>query len=485
MAHNKSIFKNYIFNLIKTFSSIVFPVVTFAYASRVLGAEGVGKVNFAKSVITYFVMFASLGMNYYGTREAAKLRDDKDQLSKFVQEMLIINGVTTLLSYVLLAASMIFVKQFSGYEDLLLINSVSVILQGMGMEWLYQALEEYRYIAVRSVIFQALALLMMFALVRDQGDTAQYAFVYVFATSGSYLLNFVNARKLVVFRRYKNYRFGKHIRPLLWLFAMAVSIELYTVMDTTMLGLLSGDIAVGKYTAAVKVNKLVNTLITSLGVVLIPRLSYYIGQRNNDEVVKLIGKSYNFVFMLSVPACFGLYVLSDDIIRLFSGAEFASAAQTMRILVPIVLIIPFSVVTNQQTFVPMGKEKLILLSTLVGAVTNFICNMMLIPRYAENGAAAATVLTEIIVAVICLRNISGYYDRKKIFAKYYQYVFGALPILLIGRLADVLQIHYLLRMAGVAAASVLVYACLLLAFHNEYASDAASRLKEILRRKRM
>lgn len=185
---------------------------------------------------------------------------------------------------------------------------------------------------------------------------------------------------------------------------MAVSIELYTVLDTTMLGFLQGDIAVGKYTAAIKVNKLANTIITSVGVVLIPRLSYYVGHGEFKIMKALIDKTYNFVFLLSVPAAIGLFSLSDNIIRLFSGSEFSSAGFTMRLMVPIVLFIPFSVVTNQQTFVPMEKENLILISTLLGAITNFIFNLLLIPRYSENGAAVATVLAEMIVAMVCYLN---------------------------------------------------------------------------------
>ena len=150
MAKEKSLFHNYIFNLLKTACNILFPVVTFTYAARVLGVDGVGKVNFAKSFISYFTMIASLGMNYYGTREAAKRRDSKEELSKFSMEMLLINGASTLLAYLLLAVAMLFIPALREYETLLLISSIAIVLQGLGMEWLYQAVEEYRYIAIRS-----------------------------------------------------------------------------------------------------------------------------------------------------------------------------------------------------------------------------------------------------------------------------------------------------------------------------------------------
>lgn len=483
MKAEKSIIINFIFNFLKTLSTLLFPVITFTYSARILGVAGIGKVSFARSVTTYFTMFAMLGMNYYGTREAAKVRDDKDKLSGYVHEMLMVNGITTVFAYMLLSLSIYFVPRLQGYSTLLLINSASILLQGMGMEWLYQGLEEYRYIAARSVLFQTAALVAMLVFVKTADDVVAYAIIYTIATSGSYVLNFINARKYISFQWYGNYKIKKHIKPLLWLFAMAVSIELYTVLDSTMLGFLKGDEAVGMYTAAVKVNRLTNTLITSLGVVLIPRLSYYIGLGQMEYVKKLIDKTYNFVFLLSVPACVGLFMLSDEIILLFSGTEFASAGMTMRILTPIVLVIPFSVVTNQQTFVPMGKEKLILISTCAGAVTNFICNLILIPQFAENGAAVATVLAEIVVAIVCFINAKGLFSIGSIFKNYYQYWIAALPIPMIAWWSGMLSMHYVLRMILIVTISIIAYFGILLFFKNQYMEYAVIALRNRLQRK--
>ena len=484
MHETKSFFKNSIFNFIKTFSGVAFPVITFTYSARILGVDGVGQVNFAKSIITYFTMFALLGMNHYGTREAAKLREDQDRLSKYVHEMLLINCVTTALAYILLLLAMLVVPKLQNYTALLLINSFTIILQGMGMEWLYQGLEEYRYIAVRSVLFQAGALVAMFIFVRDARDVVPYAAVTLVASSGSYVLNFVNARKYIHFRWYRNYEIKKHLRPLLWLFAMTVSIELYTVLDSTMLGFLQGDAAVGRYTAAVKVNKLVNTLITAVSVVLIPRLSFYIGQGKWEKIKNLVNKAYNYVFLLSVPAAVGLFILSDEIIMLFSGSTFCSAGFTMRLLTPIVLLIPFSAATNQQTFVPMGKEKLILLSTSVGAMTNLICNALLIPRFSENGAALATVLAETAVAIVCLLNAKRYFDMGQVFKHYYQYWVSASPIPLITMLAKMLPVHYVIRMLIVMVLSAGCYFLFLFVLKNDYLLEAFGAVRNKLVGKR-
>lgn len=424
----KNIAGNVFFSVIKTLCTLAFPLITFSYSSHLLGVEGVGQVNFAKSIISYFTMFAMLGMNYYGTREAAKIRDKKDKLSKFVHEMLIINAITTMIAYFLLVVAVIAIPKFSEYTTLLFINSFSICLMGLGMEWLYQALEEYRYITIRVLGFQIVALILMLLTVTDKSQVNNYAIVLVLSTSGSYIFNFFHARKYIKFKKYKNYDIRKHVPSLLWLFALAVSIELYTVLDSTMLGIMKGDTSVGIYTAASKINKVIILLINSLGVVLIPRLSYYIGIGEFDKIQNLLKKSYNVVFMLSVPAGVGLFVLSKDIIYMFSGEGFHAAWLAMRIMTPIVLFIPFSVVTNQQTLMPMGKEKLILQSTFAGAITNIIGNSILIPIYAENGAAFATLISEFVVMVICYVNAKKCFNIKKIFDEYYKYWIAVIPI---------------------------------------------------------
>lgn len=483
MYKSRSLTYNFVFNLFKTISNVLFPVITFSYSSRVLGVDGVGKVNFAKSFVLYFSMIAMLGMNYYGTREGAKLRGDRKKLSKYVHEMLMINLVSTEVAYLMLMLFLLFVPKLQNYMVLLFINSFSVLLTGMGMEWLYQAMEEYRYIATRSMVFQFIAVCLMILTVRSKKDLYNYTWIIVFASSGSYVLNFINSRKYVDYKWYGNYKIKKHLIPIFWLFAMAISIELYTVLDSLMLGFLKGDTEVGLYTAAVKINKIVNTLITSLGVVLIPRLSYYISKGETHRLDYLINKSYNFVFLFSIPACIGLYMLSDDIILLFSGKEFLRAVCTMKLLVPIVLAIPFSIVTNLQTFIPLGKEKLILRSTCTGAVTNFLFNMLLIPRFSENGAAVATVFAETAVAAVCYVNVRKYLKIPSIFKGYYQYWVAAVPILFIGFWTERFMNYGLLRICVVIIASACCYFSVLFIQGNQYIMEAKDiMMKKIMRK---
>lgn len=480
---NSSVAVNAILSFVKTLTGIIFPIITFAYASRILGADGVGKVTFSRNVITYFTTLATFGVNYYGTREVAKRRDNKEELSKFCHEMLMINGIGCVISYVLLTFSLILITKFNNYQLLLVVNSVSIILTCLGMDWLYQGLEKFKFITIRTICFQFISIVYMLLFVRSRTDILAYTVVLIFSSSGAFALNFINSRCLISYKRSRNYDIKGHLKPMLRLFAFAISVELYTVLDSTMLGFLKGDNAVGLYTVAVKTNKMTDTLVTSLGVVLIPRLAYYLCHGAEKKSRELINKAYNYIFLFSVPLCVGVFILAKEIIYLFSGEDFLSATLTMRLLVPIVVIIPFNVLTNIQIFIPMGKENLVLLSSILAALVNFMVNYILIPPFSQNGAAIGTVVAEGTCAVMCFIFSRKYIGIKGVFRLNYQYWLASLPILGIGYLTSRWINGIVLRVAVTVFLSVIIYTGILYAFKNPYFEYVLKFAKEKLMRK--
>ena len=186
----KSIKLNFVMNIILTMSSFIFPLITFPYVSRVLLPVGTGKVSMATSVITYFSMFAQLGIPTYGIRACAKVRDNREKLSKVAQELLIINIIMSMISYMVLIILLFYVPKFRCEKELYVILSFNIILTSIGMEWLYKALEQYTYITVRSVIFKFIALIFMFFLVHKQTDYVIYGGITIFAASASNIFKF-------------------------------------------------------------------------------------------------------------------------------------------------------------------------------------------------------------------------------------------------------------------------------------------------------
>ena len=208
MSHKShSVKYNFIMNFILTATQFIFPLITFPYVSRILQAAGNGKVSFASSVAHYFMMVASLGIPTYGVRACAKVRDDKEELTKTVQELFIINSIVTVLVTVTYAICIFAVPRFTEEKALFLIFGINVVLNMFGMNWVYQALEQYDYITFRSIAFKVLSIVLMFVFVHQQGDYKVYAAITVFAAVGSYVLNFVRLRKIINFRIYKDYHF--------------------------------------------------------------------------------------------------------------------------------------------------------------------------------------------------------------------------------------------------------------------------------------
>ncbi|MBU3877050.1 flippase [Faecalicatena sp. AGMB00832] len=391
---------NFIMNFILTASSIIFPLITFPYISRTLLAAGSGAVSSAASVLSYFAMFASLGIPTYGIRACARVRDDREELSRTVQELMIVNTVTTVLTYAVFLVLLAVVPKFAAEKELLMINSVSLILNVIGVSWLYSALEEYGYIASRTLIFKVISIIFMFLMVKSPDDYIIYGAISVFAGSGSYVLNFLRLRRYVDFKKTQQYHFKEHLKPIMIFFATSAGISVYTNLDTVMLWMMKTNVDVGYYSAGIKVKTVLSTLITSLGTVLLPRLSYYAEKGNKDEFYKIIAKACNFVVLLGAGVTVYFWMYAKESILLLAGADFYGAIAPMKYLMPTVLLIGLSNVTGIQVLTPTGRESKVLYSILAGAVTDFVLNLVLIPYIAADGAAIATTVAELVVLLV-------------------------------------------------------------------------------------
>lgn len=391
---------NFIMNFIMSASSIVFPLITFPYISRVLMATGNGKVATASAVVAYFNMFASLGIPTYGIRACAKVRDDKKALSKTAQELIIINSITMLISCVVFAFTVILVPEFAAEKELYLINGIGLALNVFAVTWLYNALEQYAYITVINMITKLFSLILMFLLIKRPEDYVIYGGITVFASSASYVFNFIYARKFITLKKIGKYNFRVHMTPILKFFAMSAAISVYTNLDVVMLQFMQGDAEVGYYNAAIKVKTILVTLITSLGTVLLPRLSYYVKKEKTEDFYRMIGKAVNFVVVAGLPLTIYFMLYASESIQFLAGDGYQGAVLPMIILMPTVLLIGMSNITGIQILTPQNQEQKVLNSIVCGAVADFLLNLVLIPKMASSGAALATVIAELVVLLV-------------------------------------------------------------------------------------
>ena len=420
-----SLKKNVALNMTKTLLSLIFPLITFPYVSRILLPDGVGKVNFARAIIEYFVLIATLGVGIYGVREAAKVRDDQLLLSKVAKEIFCINIISTVIAYILFFISLSAVQKLSEYRALLCIISATILFTALGLDWLYTAVEDFEYITKRYIFFNVLSLVLLFLFVKEQKDYLIYAAISVIANVGANIVNFIHARKYINFSIVYNLELKRHLKPICILFAMAVAIKVYTVLDTTMLGFLCNDWQVGIYTAAIKINKIVLALVVAACSVLLPRLSYY-SENDMEKFNKLAYTGLDILLLVSVPCCIGLLLLSYHVIMFLSGAHYLSAVPVMRIMTPIILIIGISNFIGLHLFMPLKKEKCTLYSVLCGAIVNFSLNMVLIPKYQALGAAIATLCAETAVTVVQLYLAREIIDVDIMFKKFAVYLLNAI-----------------------------------------------------------
>lgn len=397
MKKQKSLKKNFIFNIFLTMSNFIFPLITFPYVSRVLMPAGTGKVSFAVSLISYFTMFAQLGIPTYGIRKCAKIRDNREELTRTAHELLAINLITSAISYAVLAVVLIYVPALHDDRLLYMIVSCTILLTAIGMEWLYKAVEQYRYITVRSVVFKFIALIAMFLLVHKQSDYIIYGGIAIFASSASNIFNLINVHKYIDLRPVGHHNIKRHLKPVAIFFAMACATTIYTHMDTLMLGFMLTKTDVGYYNAAVRIKSLLVSVVTSLGAVLLPRSSYYIKHKMMDEFHRVTKKALNFVILLSSALMLYFMMFSRYGIYLLSGHAYENSVLPMQIIMPSLLFIGITNITGMQIMNPLGKEMLVLISELAGLVVNLAVNWLLIPRYASVGAAIGTVAAELVV----------------------------------------------------------------------------------------
>ena len=457
----KSIKKNFVFFAIKSAMSVLFPLISFPYASRILGVEGIGNVQYCTSIISYYALFAALGIGTYAIREGVKFRDDRYKFSKFASEILVINSVSTLIVYFVLAGG-ILGHFFVGHEPVMIVCSLSIFCTTISIEWIYQIREEYVYISIRTIIVQIVALIFLFLLVRNQENVVEYAAVITFASGGYCLFNFIYARKYVDLRLDFNLELKKHLKAVIVIFGNNVASSIYLHLDTVMLGFYYGDYEVGLYSVAMNIMAIMRGIINSISAVVMPRLSYYYETDQKDKYLMLLRKGIHVDMLFSIPCMVGIICLSRSIILLFSGPAYLDAVTACRILAINLVFATLDNVMYCQILIPHHLEKQGCIGTGLGAVLNLLLNSLLIPQFLREGAAVASLLAELIVFIFFLYQLRKLFSFKKLFSETYKLIISALSIVVIVWCVEMLISNLILQIFFSVVISAVIYFGILL-----------------------
>ncbi len=482
MKNNKTI-SNSIYNLIRTIGIFLFPVITFSYISRIFQAEGMGRVNFAKSFIGFFSMIAMLGIRYYGIRECAKRRDDKEELSRVFGELLLFNLISTFAAYVILYLFLCISVKANEYRVEIGLYSITMFLTVIGVEWLFIAVEDYKYLAVRSIIIQVITLLAVLLLVHGKEDIYLYIIIQVVSNLIVYASGLIYARRYIGFMKPRPGNLAVHLKPVMYLFLVMMSVEIFTNMNTVMLGYLSGDVQVGCYSAAYKMSAVICSFVSAVTTVIMPRIAYLLKNENEDKAKELLKKAVQFILMVDIPICVGACIYSRNFIFILCGGSFAAAIPASMILAMRSLLSPINGMLLTHYMIPRDREKEAIIITSLTAVFNIILNALLIPSFGAVGAAISTVCSEMAEMILIFVFVRSYLNVRTIFSKGYQYLLCVIPVILIavgtGLLIDNVVISVIL---GVIIA-VPVYFLLLYHIRNEYLLEGITLIRDMLKDK--
>lgn len=470
----KNVKKNYIYNLIYQILLLITPLITTPYVSRILGADGIGEVSYVESVASYFVLFATMGIATYGQREISYVQDSIEKRSVVFWNAKILGICTSCLSLIVYLL-------FSSTKPnayIYFIFALNILTVAMDITWFFQGMEEFGKIVLRNVILKIINILYIFTAIRSKSDVAMLALGHVIFPLLSNISLWGILPKYICKVNVRNIRPFKDIRIILSLFVPAIATQVYTVLDKTMIGAITQSaFENGYYEQALKISRMVLAVITALGTVMVPRIGYYFEKKDTKEVCRLMYRSYRFVWFLGVPLCFGLIMVSENFVPWFFGTGYEKVTSLLHILAFLILAIGISNVTGVQYLVPTKRQNALSVSVILGACTNFMMNLFLIPRYGSTGAAVASVVAEVVVTASQL-----YFVRKEL--SLFQIFREGIPYYIAGVLMSVV-LHFvslqllpsILNTAILVVSGALVYFCVLLVLRDEF---FISNIKSVL-----
>lgn len=398
MAKIRSVKFNALMNTLLTASNMLVSLITIPYVTRILSVERLGDVSFAQSVSTWVSALCMVGINVYGVRECAKVRDDERELARVVRELLTIITITTAVSLAGYATAIVVVPSFAALAPLMWMFLVGTLMLSYGVEWFYQGIEQYSYITVRSVVFKVAALVATILLVRRPEDYLIYGGILALVTCGNNLLNLLRLNKLVDIRHVRDVDIRRHFRPLVAFGAQSIAQAVYLSFDSTLLGILaSGNYQVGLYQLATKLKAVMFQVLNAVLGVFIPRLSHHFAVGDDEAFGQLLRTGFGITINVCVAIAFYLGVFAGPVVIFISGESFAGAAQPVRIIGIVNLISCLSYFIGLCILTPLGRERQLAISNMVGVPLSVMLNLFLDPIYGAVGATIALLISEVVI----------------------------------------------------------------------------------------
>jgi len=477
---------NTIFNIIKTLTSILFPLITFPYISRVLLPDNVGKINFGSSIVAYFSLMASLGISTHAIRECSAVREDKEKLSSVASQIFSINLVTTIIAYFTLAIALVLFPKLKDYRLLIIIQSLSIVATTFGADWLNTAMEDFKYITIRTVLCQLFSLILMLSFVHKPEDYMKYAVICLISSAGSNIFNIFYRRRYctirLIWRIRTEIEWKRHLRPIFLLFVMILAQSLFNNVDVTMLGIIKGDKEVGFYSTAHKVANIIAQVIVSSAWVVMPRISHYFTDNDYERINGLLSKIFGFFALIGLPCIIGTVCVSKELIQIIAGSEYAPSSIALRILMIGYIFDLFgNSFLGNIVCLPLKQEKKYMYIWLTTSVLNIILNFFLIPMYGAAAAAFTTALSYCISLILLIVTNDRRIRINKLYKALLSPIYGCIMIVVVCCLLNFIP-NVAIKFALKILISVLVYIAVQFIMKNQLFIEIVGDFKSVKRR---
>ncbi|ODN29824.1 flippase [Fervidobacterium thailandense] len=420
--------RNYVYNVTLTIMNLLIPFVTTPYITRVLDPEGIGSVAFTASIVQYFVLLATLGIDLYGTRELAVLKNNPREFQQAFWNIFFTKLITFCISFGLFFAFIAFYR--TTYMPLFLIQSISIVNALIDITFLYSSLEDFKSITIRGIVVRIIGVGLLFTLVKKPSDFYIYAVINVATGTLGNIWMWLKKPKELEIVKPELKQIKEHLLGSLKLFIPLLAIQVYVVLDKTMVGILSNESEVAYYDMSQRLVKMALGLVTAIGPVMIPRMSNILAQEREEEKTRYVKNVFEFVTYSSVIIIVLIVTTMQDFVPIFFGSKFLKVKELIIYVSPIILFISWSNLFGMQIMVPMKKEKYLTISVLSGAIVNFTMNMILIPKYKALGAVIGTVVAEFIVTFVQMILTHKIVNLKSLYSGVWKHFLSGLLVLL-------------------------------------------------------
>lgn len=424
-----SVKNSVLYNVLLAISQVLFPLITFPYLARILGPEHIGALNFAESIAKYFVMLAALGIPIYGVREIAKLQTNKKVLSKLFTEVFLINFICTLFLTFCFLGAIFYVKELANDKLLFYWTLVYFFLQIFYLEWFFNGMSQFKYIAGRQIVIRFFFIGSVFVLIHTAQDYIKYMQMQVLLSiiiasiNVYYLFKFIKIDKELV----TSLNLKQHIKPILYLFLTIFSISIYFSLDTILLGFLADNESVGYYSSALKLNKLIIAVLGAITIAVFPSLVKLYNDGETAKFTKSIQDCFFLIVSLSLPIAFVLGTCASEVVYLLFGEGFERSVLPLQITTPLIVIVSMSSIFGFQVLNALSKDKAILISAIIGMVTSIVFSLLLIPMFKENGEAITILITELSVSVSFMYFTYKYFPIANLSTIFIKQLIGLVP----------------------------------------------------------